>query len=226
MVRPIDGVFLRGYVRTVVATAAQFTRYYLAQLGPFVALLALIGCVGLLRKDRRWLFALIVPTALYAITVTGSATPTTVSWCRRFPQPICWSDRIGAHPTSPPALAGGGLLASDRCPCLDVPGLLEHSPTRYYWDDAAWAAGYARMRSLVADLNQRERDVVLSYSITLDGGMETVYWHDFPLVYGRELPLDAVRKATRNFDRAVCLGGHGHHRPGRATFASARVPGQ
>ena len=122
-------------------------------------------------------------------------------------------------------VAGWLLLAGALA--WNVPGLLEQPPTRYYRDDAAWAAGYARMRSLVADLNQREHDVVLSYSITLDGGMETVYWHNFPLVYGRELPLDAVRKAAARFRRAVCLGGYGHHRPGTGNFRKrTRDPGQ
>ncbi len=222
-VRPIDAVFLRDYVQTIGATAAWFARAYLAEIGPFAALLASIGCVGLLRKDRRWLFALIVPAALYAITVAGWATARERFLAPALPAAyLCGASGLAyiVRRRWPWPVAGWLLLAGALA--WNVPALLDQPPTRYYRDDAAWAVGYARMRSLVADLSQRERDVVLSYSFTLDGGMETVYWHRFPLVYGRELPLDAVQKAARDFDPRYVWADTVTIEQARATFPGAR----
>jgi hypothetical protein len=40
---------------------------------------------------------------------------------------------------------------------------------------------------------------VLSYAFILDGGMETVYWQHQPLVYGRELPPEALSRVVEDF---------------------------
>ena len=78
-------------------------------------------------------------------------------------------------------------------------GYRDQPPTRYYQYDAEWAATYAKMLPLARELGKRERGVVMGYAYILDGGMETVYWHRQPFVYGRELPPEALSKVVEDF---------------------------
>jgi hypothetical protein len=46
-----------------------------------------------------------------------------------------------------------------------------------------------------------EEGVVLGYSLTLDGGFETIYWNRFPFVYGRGFDHEnIVRKLVQDFN--------------------------
>ena len=98
-------------------------------------------------------------------------------------------------------LAGGllswafiwNLLAIDEAP-----------PTRYYENDAAYAAQYASMRHVVSELSIRPSRPLLGYSTSLDGGAETVYWDEFPFIRGRGynglMEPAIVRKLVADFD--------------------------
>ena len=81
----------------------------------------------------------------------------------------------------------------------NLAGYRDQPPTRYYKDDADWAAGYAKMLPLARELDKRERGVVLGYAFILDGGMETVYWQRQPFVYARELPPEVLGKVVEDF---------------------------
>lgn len=55
------------------------------------------------------------------------------------------------------------------------------------------------MLPLARELGQLEPGVILGYS-NPDGGLETVYWHRFPFVYGRGREIDEVQKLVHDFD--------------------------
>jgi len=71
-----------------------------------------------------------------------------------------------------------------------LPAYLEDSPTRYYPDDSYHTERYEEMRSLALEAANLEKGVMLGFSTSLDGGIETVYWSRLPFVAGRLAGVD------------------------------------
>ena len=200
VVRSPDIAFLSDYLRGVGGTALDFARNYFVEVGPFGLILLVAGWAGLFRSRRRVALASLLPFLSYALMVFLWATARD-----RFVVPIIPLTYLVAA-------AGFAFLLKGHLPwralgwiCLagtvawSVAGYRDQPPTRYYKNDADWAVGYAKMLPLARELDKLDRGVVLSYAFILDGGMETVYWQHQPLVYGRELPPEALGKVVEDF---------------------------
>lgn len=200
MIRTPDAAFFKAYLAAAGRTALDFVRNYIAAVGPFTLVLLAGGWVFLFRNRRRLALASFLPFACYVATVILWATTRD-----RFVIPIIPLTYLVAA-------AGFAVLLTRRSVwrvvgwiCLagtlawNLIGFREQPPTRYYKNDADWAAGYARMLPLAQELAELDRGVVLSYAYVLDGGMETVYWGRQPVVYGRELPPEAMDRIIEDF---------------------------
>jgi hypothetical protein len=199
-VRSVDAVFLTAYLRGMGQTARYFISTYYADVGPFCLVLLVAGWAGLFRQRRRAALASLLPVLIYTLTVLLWATDRS-----RFVVPIIPLTYLVAA-------VGFAFLLRNRLPwrvlgwvCLtgtiawSVVGYRDQPPTRYYQNDAEWAATYAKMLPLAQELGKREPGVVLGYAYILDGGIETVYWHRQPFVYGRELPPETLNKVVEDF---------------------------
>ena len=138
--------FVTNYLRSVSATALDFAANYVAAVGPFGLILLLAGWIGLFRNQRRVAFASLLPFLFYVLTVFFWATTR-----ERFVVPIIPLTYLVAA-------AGFTFLLKGRLPwralgwiCLagtivwNLAGYRDQPPTRYYKNDADWAAGYAKM---------------------------------------------------------------------------------
>jgi hypothetical protein len=197
----IDATLLKRYALLVAETIRAALRSYLSELGPFCLVLMLAGTVTLFKANRRRAAAFVLPYAIYAITISLWAT-----FKYRFLVPLL--------PAAYAAAAFGFVELCDKrrfwrlagYVCLlgtlawGIPSFFEQPPTRYYLDDNIHAADYERMRPLAMALGSLEPGVTLGHSNSLDGGIETVYWHRFPFVYGRGFNTQEVQKLVHDFD--------------------------
>lgn len=197
----VDATLLKRYALLVAETIRAALRSYLLELGPFCLALMLVGTVTLFKANRRRAVAFVLPCAIYAITISLWAT-----FKYRFLVPLL--------PAAYVAAAFGLVKLCDKrrfwrlagYVCLlgtlawGIPSFFEKPPTRYYLDDDIHAADYEKMRPLAIALGSLEPGVTLGYSNSLDGGIETVYWHRFPFVCGRGFNMQEVQKLVHDFD--------------------------
>jgi len=201
----VDLAVLERYISLVAESSLAFFHTYTLKIGPFRLILALVGCFALFQNNQRRGIALFLISVLYLATF-GSFHPFKYQY--RFLVPVLPTTYI---------LAAFGFvkLLYDRhsfCKLLawiclvgaivwGIQGFFEQPPTRYYENDSEHAAQYEKMLPLARELGQLEPGVVLGYSHSLDGGFETVYWHRFPFVYGRDRKeQEQVQKLVRDFD--------------------------
>jgi 4-amino-4-deoxy-L-arabinose transferase-like glycosyltransferase len=59
------------------------------------------------------------------------------------------------------------------------------SASRYYTFDLVHKQNYQEMLGLVDKMKGLERGLVIGAARSLDGGMEAIYWHEFPYIHGR-----------------------------------------
>jgi hypothetical protein len=182
-----SGALLASYGTIVWANLVELAKGVWGELGPFCLLLCAAGAL------RLWASA---PRAVRAgAVVYGVVAATMVLWgtvrLTRFLVPLLPAllvlAGVGAvwlwHRGRAQAWAAGVLVIGTIG--FDIPAYFERPPTRYYVDDANYAEDYRRMRSLAAQLAKLPPGPVLGYSMSLDGGIETVYFHRFPFVRGR-----------------------------------------
>ena len=205
IVRTVSISTVKSYISLVANSARSFSFFYLLEIGPFCSALALVGCFRLFRRDRRKALAFFLPFVLYTIVILLWG-----SFKYRFLVPIL--------PITYVASAFGLMdlfveldrrstfrkLAGWICIIGTIfwgaLGFFEQTPTRYYWNDGYHAAYYEKMLPLAKELGQRETGVLLGYSLSLDGGFETIYWHRFPFVYGRGFNrVEELRKLVHDF---------------------------
>ena len=193
------------YMTLVRDNGDKFFEIYYAETGPIILGLAAIGLVYLVWKDRRQLMTLFLPYLFYVLMIILWAT-----YKYRFLVPAIPAAYL---------LAGIGIsvLIKNQMSKLSfalktvgivgflgmllwfVPAYSENPPTRYYDHDEKHLSRYAQMREMVDVLNDFEPGVVMGFSKSLDGGIETVYWHDMPFVFGRGLDTNEVQKLAADF---------------------------
>lgn len=146
--------------------------------------------------------ALVVPCGLYVITVFVWAT-----YKYRFLIPVLPAAYIaagfGVVTLCKRRLAWklAGWLCLAGTVAWGAPGFFEEPRTQYYQDDQGRAAQYDSMLELAKELGTFEPGVTLGYADSLDGGIETVYWHRFPFVAGCGFTrIEEVRKLVDDFD--------------------------
>jgi len=198
--KTVDFATLKRYISLVAESSLAFLRSYGLEVGPFCLILVLIGCFALFHSDQRKARALAVASVLYtAIVFLWPA------FKYRFLVPVLPATYMAAafgfmklhHRRHLWKLIGWICLAGTIL--WGIQGFFEQPPTRYYQNDGEHAANYRKMLPLARELGQLEPGVVLGYS-SPDGGLETIYWHRFPFVYGRGREKDEVQKLVRDFD--------------------------
>ncbi len=200
VVRSPDILFFGSYLRTMGAIVRDFALNTLTETGPFCLALLVAGWIDLFRNQRRTALAFFLPFLFYTLTVCLWATARD-----RFVVPIIPLTYLVAAVGFAFLSKGRPLWRTLGWICLvgtvawSLAGFRDQPPTRYYKNDADWAAGYAKMLPLAREVDKLDRGVMLGYASILDGGMETVYWQHQPFVYGRELPPPALEKVVEDF---------------------------
>jgi len=194
---------LKTYLAMVFRTASLFLYGYAREIGPFCLILVWLGLVRLFKqaKDRALVFLLL--PIVHALTIFFLAP---MSFRYRFILPVLPEAYIVAgfgfiylYREKGKRLLGwigcAGTLA------WGLPHYFAKPPTKYSAADRGYAARYDDMKRLALELRNREQGVVLGYSMSLDGGIETVYWNRFPFVAGRDFDQKAeIVKLIRDFD--------------------------
>jgi hypothetical protein len=195
---------LKLYSSIVVSNVSHFLFFFLIDIGPVTAALAVFGCFALIKKDMRKAVAILIPALLCCAMILFWA-----SFKYRFLVPVLpvtylvaafgWRELFSR-------VRGRVFLKLIGWLCLlsmilwGAWGFFERAPTRYYWADSYRADQYAEMLSLTEEMKQLEPGVILGYANSLDGGFETIYWHRLPYVYGRGLGEAEIQKLVRDFD--------------------------
>jgi hypothetical protein len=199
--RSVDIALQKRYISLVAENSLVFLRSYGLEIGPFCLILALAGCFALFQSDQRKGIALVLTSALYtAIIFLWPA------FKYRFLVPVLPATYMAAafgfmklyYKRSFWKLLGWICLVGTIV--WGAQGFFEQPPTRYYHNDGEHAANYEKMLPLARELGQLEPGVVLGYSRSLGGGLETIYWHRFPFVHGRGREIDEVQKLVHDFD--------------------------
>lgn len=197
----VDIALLKRYISLVAESSLVFLRSYGLEIGPFCLILALVGCLALFQRDQRKGIALVLTSALYVIIIF--LWP---AFKYRFLVPVLLATYIAAAFGFVKLYYGRSFWKLLGWICLvgtlvwGAQGFFEQPPTRYYHNDDEHAASYEKMLPLARELGQLEPGVILGYSRSLGGGLETIYWHRFPFVYGRGREIDEVQKLVHDFD--------------------------
>jgi hypothetical protein len=201
----VDRQVLGLYISLFFKNAAAFVRQYLLEIGPFCLALAVIGLIQVFKSSKRFFFALVFPSFLYVMIIFLWAT-----YRYRFLVPALpvayMAASVGFVELYRDTRAKSVFLKAFVIACLagtimwGGPSFFQEPPTKYYQYEDMHALQYEEMRTLAFELREMAPGVVLGYSRTLDGGIETVYWHQLPFVYGRGLEMETIQKLTHDFD--------------------------
>jgi hypothetical protein len=189
------------YLLIASKACLAFIREFAWVTGPFTLLLLIAGIDWLYRYERRWLYALLLPSFFYTLAILAWAT-----YKFRFLVPLL-------APTYLLAAFGFVVLVKSRgwrkwLAWLLLLGSLVWMAPFYFLPGNALYYGnetpvntslYDQMHTLALELKKLEPGVVLGYSQSLDGGIETVYWDRFPFVAGRGLDTPAIQKLANDF---------------------------
>jgi hypothetical protein len=178
------------YARLTAAASLLFVSQYIQEVGPFAVLLAAAGLCFLIRRQRRFALAVLIPGVLYTLMV--------VIWPvfkYRFLVPLLAPAYLLAGigftrlpeiiPWKPPVWRGARWLLLVGMLAWCVPAYFTHPPTHYYSapSEASLAPLYDEMRGLADQMRALPPGGVMGYSKSLDGGLETVYWTRLPYVH-------------------------------------------
>lgn len=210
---PVQAVVaVERYVAIVLENTMRFLKGSFDELGPFCLLLCLIGLRATWRRH---------PTVVRAaLAIYGACLATMIFWgafrMTRFLVPLLppfyllaatgalelWQRGQGRMHEWQASLAVVLVLGTLG---WGVPLYLEGPPTRYYVWDTRHADDYQKMRELAQQLKTLRPSPVLGYATSLDGGIETLYFHRLPFVRGRlfvgdgGLEAAAVQALIRDF---------------------------
>jgi hypothetical protein len=178
---------LERYAHIVMANVVEFARGSFRELGPFCLSLVAVGLLHVFRTNR--------PLMRAGVLTFGGCLATMLLWgefqLTRFLVPLLPACYLLAGAGSAMLWARGRRWALGVCLLgalgWMVPAYLERPPTRYYSHDANYARRYAAMKRVATRLAELPRGTVLGYAISLDGGIEAIYYHRMPFVRGRRL---------------------------------------
>ncbi len=198
---PIFQIF-QSYFWLVTKSIYAFCREFIFVVGPFGLILFLVGFYQGVKVNKGKTFDLLLPSALYWGAIILWATYkfrfliplipafsifTALGFVRLYSQGKIWRWVAG--------LCLGGTLAWFLLP------IFQGSRTLYYGQESqAHDIQYAEMQPLASSLATWPPGVVLGYAQSLDGGIETVYWHGLPFVAGRGLGELEIKKLVADFD--------------------------
>jgi hypothetical protein len=205
-VRPVTYHTTQKYASLIADSTKAFLILYLMEVGPFCVSLGAIGVVALLRKHSWKALMALLPFVCYIVIVL--LWP---SFKYRFLVPVLpityalsavgltrLFNRIQDRRSISKVFAGVCLLGTVFWGVL---GFFERPRTRYYFYDLYHEVYYNSMQPLAKKLREQDPGVVLGYSHSLDGGLETIYWHRLPFVYGRESKDNSeFQKLIHDFD--------------------------
>ena len=205
----VTGAFNRDvfnlYMTLVRDNGDKFFENYYAETGPIILGFAAIGFIYLLWKDRRQLMTLFLPYLFYILMIILWAT-----YKYRFLVPAIPAAYLLAgigidiliknHLSKTNlVLKSAGVVGLIGLFVWFIPAYSETPPTRYYQNDEKHLSQYAQMQEMVNELNSFDTGIVMGFAKSLDGGIETVYWHDMPFVFGRGLDPNEVQKLAEDF---------------------------
>jgi hypothetical protein len=192
---------IQRYFGLVVKSAYALSREFAFVVGPFGLILLVVGIFGGIKDNKEKLISLLLPTMLYLAAIIAWAT-----YKFRFLTPLlpvfCILAALGFVYLNRQGKIGwwiAGLCLVGTFAWFIFP-VLQGSETLYYnRDSRIHDALYAEMQPLASSLASRPEGIVLGYAQSLDGGIETVYWHRFPFVAGRGLGEMEIKKLAVDF---------------------------
>ena len=156
-------------------------------IGPGMLVLATIGIKGLLDEGATPLVALLGPTASYLALFCLYPEARHRYLLPVFPV-LCVVSAVGYKALT---MVGreGRILASFLILVTALWWVADYrfSPNqcRYYAPSVAYAADYDAMKQMATSMHTIKPGVILGYSTRLDSGIEAVYYHELPFVWGR-----------------------------------------
>ena len=156
-------------------------------LGPGVLLLASMGLKRLLDKGSITLVAMLGPSASYLAFSSLIGMPQARFLVPVFPV-MCVVAAVGYKALT--EVGRRGIILASLLILLSAvwwAADYKFSPnqTRYYFEDTAYTADYDAMKQLALRMRTIRPGVVLGYSRRIDSGLDAVYYHDLPFVWGR-----------------------------------------
>jgi hypothetical protein len=178
---------LKSYVRGQWPMVQEYLAMLAFSIGPGMLLLAVIGLKRLLDEGTIPLVTLFGPAGSYLVLICFLPQPRT-----RYILPVlpilCVLAAVGYQALTAVGRRGT-ILATLFLLVIAAWWVADYrlSPnqTRYYFEDTTYPAQYDAMKELALRMRTLEPGVVLGYSGRIDAGLEAVYYHDMPFVWGR-----------------------------------------
>lgn len=193
---------LKSYAILAIKSVYALCREFLLLVSPFGLILSVVGFIWGVKTNKGQIISLLLPTVSYLAVISLWATYkfrfltplmpvfsllTALGFMVLLKQRRIW-----------PWFAGLCLIGAVAWSLIPF---FQNSKTLYYGHESqAHDTRYAEMQPLAISLATRSQGVVLGYSQYLDGGIETVYWHRFPSVAGRDMSEKEIKKLVTDFD--------------------------
>jgi hypothetical protein len=202
-------------VRVALDGASHMVGAVVVDAGPTAPALAGLGLAVALRRAPRRAAEQLLPAALYLALVLTQAYRDRFAVALLPVVYLTAGAGAGALWDGVTALGiarvrwrrGLALLLVAAAIAWMAPLYFESPPTRYYARDTRYREWYEHMRPIARGLSALPRGATLGYALSLDGGLEAVYWHRQPFVRGtlhgpprEESKGETLQKLARDFD--------------------------
>lgn len=200
-IKSVDITILSNYISLMVDNIKDFSSGYFFEVGIFCIVLTIIGVVVLINQDFSKALAFILPFTLYCLVIF--LWP---SYKNRFIVPLLPLTYIAAAFGFSALIRNRmrwkivGVILFAGMIVWGLPSYFLEEPTKYYEDSLSHAENYSRMKDLASEMTNLDPGTVLGYSNELDGGIETIYFHRLPFVYGSGFKIDEMIKLVRDFN--------------------------
>ncbi|MEI8062780.1 MAG: glycosyltransferase family 39 protein [Verrucomicrobiota bacterium] len=188
------------YLRLFWKSLWEFSLYFLYEVGPFWLIPFWIGCRTHWRENRHQSTILLLPVAGAAVVVLLWANAKFRFLVPLLPVAYLLAAKgcVHLHRGQPRARHLGyiclvGLFGWSACAHIWQP------TTRYAAFDNPHKELTAQMQPLAKQLAHQPPGVVLGYANALDGGVETVYWHQHPHIQATGIPPQHLPRLAADF---------------------------
>ena len=188
------------YLRLFCKSLWEFSLYFLYEVGPFWLIPFWIGCRKHWRENRQQSAILWLPVAgtLAVILLWANAKFRFLVPLLPVAYLLAAKGCVHLQRGQPRARQLGyiclvGLFGWSACAHIWQP------TTRYTAFDNPHKELYAQMQPLAKQLAHQPPGVVLGYARALDGGVETVYWHQQPHVQATGIPPQFLPRLAADF---------------------------
>ncbi len=194
---------IRNYLPDVFKTTVVFVSGLCAEAGFFGCLLCAAGFLFSLQKNKVKLFSASLPFLAYIFFILAWGTYRTRYLVPALPAfyLLAAAGFFALKQNASKTLRFTAWIFLSGAILAPLNAFLDNPPMRYYEDSKQVVQHDRIMRTTAEILKEQPRGIVLGYTDFLAGGVEAVYWHDFPFVHGRDILGDkkALHKLILDF---------------------------